>query len=109
MDFHISQQECLSNTEYNNTLNDTTRLRISNLEKQLIQQHKPQKRSSITLKIKKVQWKSTWVFDHSLKSTPPYSKKCKNFNDYFKCTQLMWYSMQRALHCLIPREEDFLM
>jgi hypothetical protein len=29
-------------------------------------------------------------------------------NFYFKCTQLMWYCTQGALHYLIPREEDFL-
>jgi len=32
----------------------------------------------------------------------------KNFNDYFKCTQHMWCCTQGTLHCLIPREEDFL-
>jgi len=32
----------------------------------------------------------------------------KKFNDYFKCKQFMWYCIQGALHCLIPREEDFL-
>jgi len=35
--------------------------------------------------------------------------KKQNFNDYFKCTQLMQYCTQGALHCLIPREGDFFM
>ncbi len=39
-------------------------------------------------------------FEHLMKN--------KKLNDYFKCTQLMWYCMQGALHFLIPRENDFL-
>jgi hypothetical protein len=36
-------------------------------------------------------------------------KNLKNLNDYFRCTQIMRYCTQGALHCLIPREEDVLM
>ena len=32
----------------------------------------------------------------------------KKINYYFKCTQLMRYCTQGTLHCLVPREEDFL-